>query len=507
MTHLPKELGITQAEEDKSLIIRQNLSISAVMLGAMNKSRTFLPVYILILSFISIPSSSAAPGFFEIPKVESFSVSSDSIELASTDATLEFSLKVSHPIGITSTKTILWFKSRDNKTQLSTELIRQPQVAGKFVIFSGKLKFVTSIPTGIYDFYAESIEGISGIGVLGNPKTGDIYPEKFNLFLDAEKSVLVRLGGELNLNTKTFVGPTYSSSVSLTDDKPLVFSSNPPIFKVGEFYNPLNFFVIRVPGMKLKLSSTSPRVCIESEEKLKFIGVGTCNFTLYTEKNKDYLMTMISLSYEISSARVEPRLTIPSILPQKAVNLPRKIDLGLVYNTAAELVIPVTLTPTVCVPSGLSILTIVSGGQCTLTYQSTESNTYLASDIYTLTFEVIRDPQTITFTLPSTANVSTRSIALSATASSGGAITYSTTSAGICSITGSTLNLLRNGNCAVTATQAGTSTLAPASATATVVLSGAAVGNRKTITCVKGKSTKKVSGVNPKCPKGFKIKR
>ena len=31
-------------------------------------------------------------------------------------------------------------------------------------------------------------------------------------------------------------------------------------------------------------------------------------------------------------------------------------------------------------------------------------------------------------------------------------------------------------------------------------------GTKKSISCVKGKTTKKVSGVNPKCPKGFKLK-
>jgi hypothetical protein len=31
-------------------------------------------------------------------------------------------------------------------------------------------------------------------------------------------------------------------------------------------------------------------------------------------------------------------------------------------------------------------------------------------------------------------------------------------------------------------------------------------GAKKSISCVKGKTTKKVSGVNPKCPKGFKLK-
>jgi hypothetical protein len=33
------------------------------------------------------------------------------------------------------------------------------------------------------------------------------------------------------------------------------------------------------------------------------------------------------------------------------------------------------------------------------------------------------------------------------------------------------------------------------------------VVTKKTIVCVKGKTTKKVSGTNPKCPKGYKVKK
>jgi hypothetical protein len=33
------------------------------------------------------------------------------------------------------------------------------------------------------------------------------------------------------------------------------------------------------------------------------------------------------------------------------------------------------------------------------------------------------------------------------------------------------------------------------------------VVSKKTIVCVKGKTTKKVSGSNPKCPKGYKVKK
>jgi hypothetical protein len=177
-----------------------------------------------------------------------------------------------------------------------------------------------------------------------------------------------------------------------------------------------------------------------------------------------------------------------------------------VYSTSEGYVLPQSTTPAVCFGSGFFVR-IVGGGTCTLTYQTKETATYLASDLYKVSFEVARDPQTIAFTLPSTANVSSKSLVLTSTASSGAVVAYSTTSTGVCSITGSTLNLLTGGNCSVTATQAGTSTLAPASATATVMLTGAVVTNKKSISCVKGKSTKKVSGTNPKCPKGYKLKK
>jgi hypothetical protein len=178
----------------------------------------------------------------------------------------------------------------------------------------------------------------------------------------------------------------------------------------------------------------------------------------------------------------------------------------MVYSPSEGYVLPQSTTPSVCTAAGFFIK-IINSGTCTLTYQTIETATYLASDLYEVTFEVVRDTQTISFTPPATANLSAKTLALSATASSGGVITYQTTSTGICSITGSTLNLLKGGNCAITATQAGSATLAPISATATVMIAGSVAPIKKTITCVKGNKTKKVSGTNPKCPKGYKVKR
>jgi hypothetical protein len=146
-----------------------------------------------------------------------------------------------------------------------------------------------------------------------------------------------------------------------------------------------------------------------------------------------------------------------------------------------------------------------------LTYQSAANTSYLASDLYKVSFEVTRDPQTMTFTLPANIDISAKTLALAATASSGASVTYSTTSVDTCSITSSTLNLLKAGNCVVTASQAGTSTLAPVSTTATIMLTGAVIApapiaTKKMIVCTKGKTNKKVSALNPKCPKGYKVK-
>ena len=174
--------------------------------------------------------------------------------------------------------------------------------------------------------------------------------------------------------------------------------------------------------------------------------------------------------------------------------------------SAVEYVIPVSITPEICDVSVYE-LKIVSGGICKLAYTSKGNSEFLASEPYTQTIEIEKRAQTIVFNPNSPVDISVKTLALYAAASGGGGITYHTTSTGICSITGSTLNLLKSGNCAISATQAGSATLAPISATATVMIAGSIVPTKKTITCVKGNKTKKVSGTNPKCPKGYKIKR
>ena len=169
----------------------------------------------------------------------------------------------------------------------------------------------------------------------------------------------------------------------------------------------------------------------------------------------------------------------------------------------AGIVIPVSATPTVCYPVG-TYITVISGGICTLNYSTPASSTYLASDVYPLTFEITRSTQTVAFTAVPPAPIAGKTLNLSATSTSGLPITFQSDSPSICSVNGSSLNLLKSGSCVVEAVQSGSATIAPASLAQTILVSSAPAPSKK-IVCVKAGKSKVF--VATKCPTGYKVKK
>jgi len=457
----------------------------------------------LVLPTFYAPSAQAA----QKPVIESFTFTPNDVDVLSANTKVEIELIVSHPSGIENTTTLATLTNSRNDT-LSTALTRIDSPINQSltkVTFRGSLVVPRDIAAGVYNFTVASLKNNSTAGYQYG--TEAIDTKKIRDLIGGEYGLLVRSGESLNLKYDTFVGPTYNSTLGITYNDPTKYNiSNSPIWKVGETFNPIKYYELRVPSLTLGVTSTTPLVCSSDGKQLKFLKEGSCEFTVSTPKTNDYLAKLSSQTVTIGAARVKPELTLDKIANQTAKDLPKSVSIFQVYSPSEGFVFPQSTTPTVCFGNGLFVR-IVSGGTCTLTYQTKETATYLASDLYKVSFEVTRDPQTITFTLPATVNTSVKTLPLAATATSGGTVTYSTSTSGNCSVTGSTLTLLKNGNCSVTATQAGTSTLAPTSATATTMIVGVAQSTKKTITCTKGKSTKKVTGTNPKCPAGYKIKK
>jgi hypothetical protein len=466
------------------------------------KIKSALIAALLITGLIPITASYANVR----PVVESFAFTPNEVELISANTNVAFELIVSHPAGIKNTTTQVSLTGPFGSTLVSnlTRTDLPVNLALNKVTFRGTLTIPQNISAGAYTVSVAEVSNNSSIGYEYG--TGVIAPSKLRDLVSAESALLIRNNGELNLVYDTFVGPTHNTILGIAYSNPAVYNNNnPPIWKVGETYTPSKYFESRVAALPLVVTTSTPTVCSTDGKELKLIATGNCTFKVSTLKTKDYALKEVSQNVTITAARSKSELIIGTISSQTSRNLPKSLEIFRVYSPSGTWVFPQSTTPTVCIAAGFYVQ-IVGGGTCTLTYQSEATTTYLASDLYKVSFEVTRDPQTITFSLPASANLSSKTVALSATASSGGALFYTTSTPDSCSTTGSTLNLLKSGNCAVTATQPGTSTIAPISATATVMIAGTVAPTKKTITCVKGKKTKKVSGTNPKCPKGYKVK-
>jgi len=240
---------------------------------------------------------------------------------------------------------------------------------------------------------------------------------------------------------------------------------------------------------------------------VSLIATGNCEFVVYTDKTLDYQYKQDSQVVSITAARTKPTFTLGTIATQSSAVLPLSVQGPFVYGPTG-LVIPTSATPTVCYAVG-NYITVISGGTCTLNYASSASANYLASDATPLTFQITRTAQTVAFTPPASATLASKTLALSATASSGAPVSFQSDSPSICSVTGNSLNLLSVGTCQVEAVQVGSTTVSLASVTQSIAVTGtlpaSKTGKAKTIICVKNGKSKTFTG--SKCPAGFKAKK
>ena len=334
----------------------------------------------------------------EKPTVESFTFSPQDIDLSGASTVVAFELVVSHPSGIDATSTMLTMKNSRNDT-LATYLTRTDSNAALAkVTFKGSLTVPRDINPGVYTFTAASVRNNSSAGY--QYETGIIEGGKVRALVGAESGLLVRSGGDLNFDYATFVGPAYDTTLGISYNNPTKYnSSNTPIWKVGESYDPTKYYELRVPSLSLGLTSSTPTVCSTDGKTLSLIKEGTCSFVVATAKTNDYLAKKSSQSVTITAARIKPTLTIDKIANQDVKDLGKSIEIGRVYSASEGWVLPQSATPTICFASGFYVK-LIAGGTCKLTYQTAATSTYLASDLYTISFDILKDGQPVVAPTP-----------------------------------------------------------------------------------------------------------
>ncbi|HAM21182.1 MAG TPA: hypothetical protein DCQ04_02710, partial [Actinobacteria bacterium] len=108
----------------------------------------------------------------------------------------------------------------------------------------------------------------------------------------------------------------------------------------------------------------------------------------------------------------------------------------------------------VCTVVG-SAATIVGAGACSITASQAGSDNYNPAPDITRTFAAGQSAQTTTFELPSRYSVEAGTMPLTATATSGLTVTFTSQTPSVCAVSGATAQLLTSGICTITAEQAG----------------------------------------------------
>ena len=202
-------------------------------------------------------------------------------------------------------------------------------------------------------------------------------------------------------------------------------------------------------GLAVSFASTTGAVCTVAGTTASFVGAGTCTIQATQAGDSDYLAAP-AVSRSFTVARTTQTITFPAIpattLVTGSVAMTATASSGLAVSYASA-------TPAVCTVSG-STVNLVAGGNCGIVASQAGNGDYYAAAAVGRNFAVTLAAQTITFPAIATQTYGTP-VSLSATASSGLAVTFASLTSPVCTVSGTTATLVASGTCTIKATQAG----------------------------------------------------
>ena len=261
-------------------------------------------------------------------------------------------------------------------------------------------------------------------------------------------------------SSSTYNSATGSNTVAVTT--PLttqtITFANPGAQTVG---TPLTLSATATSGLAVTFTSTTTGVCTVSGTTATFVATGTCTIDANQAGNSTYAAAaMVPQSFTVNAAPLTAQTITFANPGAQTVGTP------LMLSATATSGLAVTFTSTttgVCTVSGTQA-TFLTTGTCTIDANQVGNSTYVAATMVPQSFAVNAAPltaQTITFANPGPQMVGTP-LTLSATATSGLAVTFTSTTTGVCTVAGSTATFVTTGTCTIDANQAGNSTYAAA---------------------------------------------
>jgi hypothetical protein len=200
-------------------------------------------------------------------------------------------------------------------------------------------------------------------------------------------------------------------------------------------------------GLSVSFSSTTPSICTVTGSTLTALAAGTCTLAANQAGNTTF-GPAAQVTQSISVVKGNQTITFgtaPSLTTGTTGTVSATASSGLAVTLSS-------LTPNICTVNGATVTTGAVTGTCTVAANQPGNATFGAAAQSTQNI-VVKSNQIITFgTAPS---LTTGIATLSATASSGLAVTLSSLTPNICTVNGATVTVVVMGTCTVAANQAG----------------------------------------------------
>jgi hypothetical protein len=227
-------------------------------------------------------------------------------------------------------------------------------------------------------------------------------------------------------------------------------------------------------GLTVSFTTTTPAVCTASGANgttINLLANGTCTIVASQGGNATYAAaTPVSQSFTVvilSIATNGQSISFAAISPKTLAQSPFAV---VVRATSGLGVTLTSTTPSVCTAgsvngSGVANIYLLEAGTCTLVATQPGNATFLPATPVSRSFNVTMATQTISFASITTKTMVQSPLTLNATASSGLAVTFASTTATVCTTGGAngrTVTLVRPGTCTIVASQGGNATYSAA---------------------------------------------
>jgi sugar lactone lactonase YvrE/ribosomal protein S11 len=205
-------------------------------------------------------------------------------------------------------------------------------------------------------------------------------------------------------------------------------------------------------GLAVNFTSVTPAVCTASGQTATLLFPGTCVVHAAQAGNSDYAAAP-TVAEDFTVQKAQQTITFPPVtgtqyaLGQVTLTATASSGLAVTYTS---------LTPTICTVSGATASLLIPG-TCIVRAAQAGSTLYSAASLVSQSFAVAINPQTISFPPITGTQYALGLVPLSATATSGLAVTFTSTTPTVCSAAGTTASLLIAGTCILQAKQAGNS--------------------------------------------------